>query len=61
MANILSRYCDPILSSDWQIQRVTRVLEQHRRLGAKQGVTLDQHIQSLTTLLEEVTGILTDK
>ena len=52
------RYKQPQSRINSQIQRVNRVMEAHRRLAAKKGVTIDELIPSLVTQLEELHKLL---
>ena len=52
------RYKQPQSRINSQIQRVNRVMEAHRRLAAKKGVTIEELIPSLVTQLEELHKLL---
>ena len=51
-------YNQPQSRINSQIQRVNRVMEAHRRLAAKKGVSIDELIPSLITQLEELHKLL---
>ena len=54
----VKRYNQPQSRINSQVQRVNRVMETHRRLAAKKGVTIEELIPSLISQLEELHKLL---